>query len=76
MRTSTTGPRSAEGNLPRMITINELATILGMSKRTVWRLLSAGEIPEPVRLGGSTRWPLAQVEAWIADGCPHPSAHR
>jgi len=55
-----------------MITIDELATILGMSKRTVWRLLAAEEIPEPIRLGGSTRWPLAEVEGWIAAGCPRP----
>lgn len=67
------GPSSGgEGNLPRMITIDELATILGMSKRTVWRLLAAEEIPEPIRLGGSTRWPLAEVESWIAAGCPRP----
>ncbi|MBX3412419.1 MAG: helix-turn-helix domain-containing protein [Pirellulales bacterium] len=55
-----------------MITVDELATILGLSKRTIWRLLSAGEIPKPIRLGGSTRWVLAEIEAWIAAGCPRP----
>lgn len=66
--------------LPQMISIDELSGILGMSKRTVWRLLSVGRIPEPVRIGGSTRWRLDEVRRWIDSGCPtannsaHPSA--
>ena len=55
---------------PKLITIDELASMLGMSKRTVWRLLSAGQIPEPIRLGGCTRWRLDLVRQWIDSGCP------
>lgn len=52
-----------------LISAEELATILGTSKRTVWRLLSAGIIPQPVRLGKSTRWRLSDIHQWIDTGC-------
>lgn len=57
-------------NLPQMITVDDLADALGMSKRTVWRLLSCGRIPEPIRVGGSTRWRLDEIRRWIDSGCP------
>lgn len=56
--------------LPQMITVNELAATLGMSKRTIWRLLASGQIPEPVRVGGGTRWRLDEIRNWIDQGCP------
>jgi len=56
--------------LPQMITVEELARTLGMSKRTVWRLLSYGQIPQPIRVGGCTRWRLDEVQRWIDMGCP------
>ena len=53
-----------------LIQAEELAALLNVSERTLWRLLSAGKIPEPVRLGRSTRWRLDEVRQWINDGCP------
>ena len=53
-----------------LITADDLAKMLKLSERTLWRLLSGGKIPEPVRIGGSTRWRLAEVQEWIAQGCP------
>lgn len=57
-----------------LITADELAVKLSMSTRTLWRLLSAGKLPEPVRLGGSTRWRVDEVRQWINDGCPTQGA--
>lgn len=54
----------------RLIKADELAQLLNVSTRTLWRMLSAGKVPEPVRLGGCTRWRLDQVRQWIGDGCP------
>lgn len=53
-----------------LITVEQLAARLNLSKRTVYRLLSAGAMIEPIRLGGTVRWRVAEVEAWIAAGCP------
>lgn len=53
-----------------LITAAELAALMQISQRTLWRLLSAGKVIEPVRIGGNTRWRLSEVERWIANGCP------
>jgi excisionase family DNA binding protein len=55
---------------PVLLTADEVATMLNVSERTLWRLLSAGKVPQPVRFGRSTRWKAAEVTAWIDRGCP------
>jgi len=59
---------------PVMMTARELATLLRVSARQIWRMLSAGRLPQPVRLGGVVRWRVAEVEKWIGEGCPPPQA--
>ena len=44
---------------------------LGVSVRTLWRLRSSGKLPRPVRLGGAVRWRSADIDAWVAAGCPN-----
>lgn len=62
-------PSAAIAN-SRLIKADELAALLGVSTRTLWRMLSNQRIPQPVRLGGCTRWRLDQVQRWIAGDCP------
>jgi excisionase family DNA binding protein len=54
---------------PRLITAEELAKLMQVSERTLWRLLSGGKLPQPVRIGRNTRWRLAEVTEWIERGC-------
>jgi predicted DNA-binding transcriptional regulator AlpA len=54
-----------------MIDVHRFADMLGVSTRHIRRLVDAGKCPQPVRLGGCVRWPLAVIETWIADGCPN-----
>ena len=54
---------------PALITAADFAAMLKVSVRTLWRLRSAGQVPEPVRLGGAVRWRLDEVKKWIAGGC-------
>ena len=57
---------------PLLITADEVAGMLDISTRTLWRLVSSKKVVPPVKLGGSTRWRRADVEAWVASGCPTP----
>ena len=50
--------------------LNAVAALLSCSKRHVQRLRDGGKIPRPVKLGSLVRWPRAEIEQWIADGCP------
>ncbi len=58
------------GGKPILITADELAAKLALSKRTIYRLLSAGAMIKPIRIRGIVRWRAAEVEEWIAAGCP------
>ena len=53
-----------------LITAAQVAEMLNVSLRTLWRLKSAGKLPAPVRLGGAVRWRTQEVLQWIAEGCP------
>ena len=56
--------------VPVLINAEELARMMDVSERTLWRLLSGGKVPQPVRIGRNTRWRLAEVMEWIERGCP------
>ena len=46
----------------------EVAQLLGISKRTVYRLLDAGQIPKPIKLGNATRWRRSDIELFVEAG--------
>lgn len=54
-----------EPRLPRMIDVREVASMLSISTRSVWRLVATGEFLKPARFGRSARWRLSDVEDWI-----------
>ncbi|MBM4087241.1 MAG: helix-turn-helix domain-containing protein, partial [Planctomycetes bacterium] len=55
---------------PVLVSAKELAAMLGCSEAHLWRLHSSGRLPAPVKLGRLTRWPLVEIEDWIAHKCP------
>lgn len=67
---STVEKVDADGVEPVVVTARQLAIMLQVSKRTLFRMRSAGRLPAPLRVGGVVRWRLADVRNWIADGCP------
>ncbi len=55
---------------PALVSAQELAEMLQISTRTLWRLRASGQIVEPLKIGGATRWRLDEVDDWISRGCP------
>jgi excisionase family DNA binding protein len=55
-----------------LITATQFAELLNVSERTLYRLKSTNSLPEPIHLGGSVRWRLAEIRRWIEKGCPVP----
>lgn len=49
----------------------QVARMLGVSVRQVWRLHATGRLPRPIRLGNCVRWRRAEIEAFVAAGCPN-----
>ena len=54
----------------RLIDVNGLAAITGLSIPTIWRHHSNGVIPTGVKIGRSVRWRVHVIEKWLDDGCP------
>ena len=55
-----------DGNdLKLPMNVNEVATALGMSTRSVWRLSAVGGFPPPIAIGRCKRWRRAAIEAWL-----------
>ncbi len=56
--------------------VNEVAALLGVIKRSVWRFRAAKQIPEPYKVADKTsgqirtRWKTSELRRWIAQGCP------
>ncbi len=54
---------------PLLYDSGDLCAVLRISKATLHRLLAAGKLPKPIRLSG-LKWPVAEIEAFVAMGCP------
>jgi excisionase family DNA binding protein len=60
-----------------MLTTDELAELLQVSRRCVERWDAAGKVPGKVRLPGRLiRWRREVIEKWLAEGCPAPRPQR
>jgi excisionase family DNA binding protein len=57
-------------NMEQLITGREISEKLHVNLATVYRLISSGRMPRPIKLGGATRWRSVEIDAWISRGCP------
>lgn len=54
-----------EGKL--LLTDKEAAKMLSIGKTTLWNNVKKGEVPPPIKIGGSTRWRVADLLAFVAN---------
>lgn len=48
-----------------LLSAEEVGRLLGVSTRTIWRMLSAEEIPAPIKVGSLTKWRREEILAKI-----------
>lgn len=53
-----------------LLTVKDVAAMLSVSQRQVWKLHASGRIPAPVRLGRSVRWAKNGIARWLELQCP------
>ena len=53
-----------------LLDVKAVGALLRCSTRTVYRLADGGLMPRPRKLGALCRWSKAELDAWIAAGCP------
>lgn len=51
-------------DLPDILTVEEIASYLKVTERSIYGLLSKGEIPA-FKVGGSWRFKREEIEGWI-----------
>jgi predicted DNA-binding transcriptional regulator AlpA len=56
---------AAVPELPPMADARDVAGWLHVDERTVRRLSEAGELPKPITVGGSVRWPRGSLLGWL-----------
>ena len=50
----------------RLLTVREVAKIVGLGVPTVWKWVASGGFPAPIKLSSrATRWRSDEVESWI-----------
>jgi predicted DNA-binding transcriptional regulator AlpA len=57
-------PKKIIGTTPTkklLLTDNDVADMLGISKCTVWNYSKSGLIPKPYKFGCNTRWKLTEI---------------
>jgi len=54
----------------RLLRDTEAAAILGICRRTFYRLWKTGAAPAGIKLLKSHRWDRQVLDLWISQGCP------
>lgn len=63
-RETSPSSNSLTDNPRRLIRLNELKQMIGVSRSTIYLMLKDGRFPQPVRFGRTTAWRMADVIAW------------
>jgi excisionase family DNA binding protein len=53
-------------DVPKLLTVNDVAKLLKLSVRSVWRLVASNSIVRPIKIGGSIRWRAEDISVWLA----------
>jgi len=70
-RTLTAEPAAASGDVrlrPLLVDVKQAARLLGIGRTTLYELINAGAIT-PVHIGRCVRFPVAELERFVAGGC-------
>jgi predicted DNA-binding transcriptional regulator AlpA len=52
----------------RLVPVEVVAGLMGVHVATVWGHVKAGHLPQPVRIGRTTRWQVGALRAVLAGG--------
>jgi len=53
-----------------LVDVRQVARMLDVSERQVWRLAATQKMPVPLSIGRLKRWKRCEVLRWINAGCP------
>lgn len=65
-----TTQHSATTAQPLLVSADEAATLVQVSRSTWMKLKASGGLPKPVRLARRVLWRVDELKAWVNAGCP------
>lgn len=63
-------PETDDPPVALLMDIKALSALLDRSVASLERDVAAGRLPAAIRLGGSRKWRVAEIEMWVDAGCP------
>jgi excisionase family DNA binding protein len=54
---------------PALLDVRAVAALLDCSTRHIFRLVDAGKMPPPLKLGTLVRWRRNDLDSWLNAGC-------
>lgn len=74
MKIAKIGPATLPPGCDALLSVEQLQVALGVCKRTITGMISAGEFPpHDTRIGISRRWRVGTLNAWIDRRCNQPA---
>ncbi|GJL65060.1 MAG: hypothetical protein NPIRA05_00310 [Nitrospirales bacterium] len=49
----------------RLVSVSEVAKLCGCSKATIWRRVKNNEMPQCIKIGGTTRWSFCEIQTYL-----------
>ena len=49
----------------RLLRLHDLLELTALSRATIYREISAGNFPAPIKIAGASRWPASEVTLYI-----------
>jgi len=59
------GESSSRMAVPQLMSVEEIAMRFNLCTRSIWRLVDAGELPQPIHVGHARRWYAVDVENYL-----------
>ncbi len=62
MTVTTTNAQIARTHMEPLLTVKDLESLFRVNRRTITRLCHMGQLPRPLKIGGSNRWKVKDIE--------------
>ena len=50
----------------RLLKFAEVSQRVGLGRSAIYSRIAKGHFPAPIKVGAASRWPLSEIEAWLA----------
>ena len=58
--------------IERLLKVEDVAKLTGLSPRTIFRMIGDGRMPDPVRINQrAVRFRASEIDQWLRLGCPN-----